>query len=71
MYAVLLHGAAVWAARKKRNVHSGVRHLGPYVGSNGAGAGDGEFHPRSPASAAATLRRCTLPVAVRGIVSTR
>src|SRR5258708_6201134 len=69
--AVLLQGAAMRAARKKRAVHSGARHLGPDVGPDGARAGDGELHPRSPASVAATLRRCTLPVAVRGIESTR
>ena len=66
-HAAFLHRPAVSAARKECNVASGLRHLGPDVGSDGARAGYGKFHPRAPASSAATLRRCTLPVAVRGM----
>ena len=46
-HAVLLHRAAMRAARKQRHVHPGARHHGPDVGPDGARAGHGEFHPRT------------------------
>ena len=69
-YAALLHGVAVPAACKKCNLHSDARHPCAHVGSDGARTGNGKLHPRVPVSAAATLRRCTLPVAVRGMEAT-
>ena len=70
-HASRLHGSQVRPARYERDVAAGQAEPGAQVGAYGAGADDCEPHAGvPPAMTSATMRRCTLPVAVRGMAST-
>ena len=66
-----LHGPQVRAARYQEDIVAGQAEPGAQVGTDGPGADHRQPHAEGPpVMTSATIRRCTLPVAVRGMAST-
>ena len=66
-----LHGPQVPTARYQENIVAGQAEPGAQVGPDGPGPDHREPHAEDPpVMISATIRRCTLPVAVLGMAST-
>src|ERR1700731_1847650 len=69
-HAFFLHGAQMRPTGMQSYIVSLARHHCANVRTYGPGPHNQIFHFSPPENAAATTRRCILPVAVRGICST-